>query len=129
VTHSIERVYRTATSDDELAYEVEYQDYPAGVIDTTDLRSFWAAIQLNIITANKGTLVAQREGTVQGAPAIEAAVRFGSGIVAHYRVILVANRLYFTWIFATPSLAGSPDEARFLDSFKFDSAAAAGPVA
>jgi hypothetical protein len=98
----------------DIIFIVTYYDYPAGVLEALSPSSVYANMDRSIGTI--ATIDSSSDITISGMPAHEVkATQSGTKIIARY--LVDGNRVYVIEADYKPAREGSPDIARFLDSF------------
>ena len=103
----------------DMAYSVNYADYPAEVVAASDTRAMLDGARMGAMANVNGELLSEKEISLGGHPGREIEIEIADeDIIIRARFYLVENRLYVIQALSKESKASSPDIDEFLDSFE-----------
>jgi hypothetical protein len=103
-----------------MLYQVGYNDYPESIIQPGIEGQLLDGAMNGGVQALKGTVLSEKNLTLDGFPGKEAKVKVSSPTSGEFtvRIFLVENRLYQIMVGGTTGKIDQAGATRFLDSFK-----------
>lgn len=104
------------------AYFVAYNDYPAEIIEQNDPQTLLDGTRNGSVQSMNGTLISESQITLNGYPGreliAEAPLEDGNILAVKARIFIVENRLYQLFVAAPQAEISSADVDAFLNSFE-----------